>query len=81
MRRNPRVAEVAQWPFPFVRRRLVKRSTNGLLIVHNQTKMTTVVGGLFASLLQGNEPVAKIDEGHLVVFAAQLKFEQTPIKG
>ena len=43
--------------------------------------MTTVVRGLFASLLQGNEPVAKIDEGHLVVFAAQLEFEETAIKG
>ena len=56
------------------------RDPTTLLIVHNQTKMTTVGGGLFVSLLRGNEPVAKIDEGH-VVFAAQLKFEQTPIKG
>jgi len=37
--------------------------------------VTAVVGGLFASLLQGDELVAKVDEGHLVVFATQLEIE------
>jgi hypothetical protein len=38
-------------------------------------EMTPVVRGLSAPLLQGNELVAKIDEGPLVVFAAQREFK------
>ena len=45
------------------------------------SRMTTVVRGLLASLLQCNELVAKIDKGRLVVFAAQLEFKETAIKG
>jgi hypothetical protein len=40
-----------------------------------------LIGRLLASRLQGDELVAEIDEGHAFAFAAQLKFEQTPIKG
>jgi tryptophan synthase beta subunit len=42
--------------------------------------MPAVIGGLFASRLQRDELVAKIDEGHHLVLAAQLKVEDAAIK-
>jgi hypothetical protein len=43
--------------------------------------MTAVVGGLLASLLQGDELVAKIDVRTFLVFCPELEFKETPIKG
>ena len=40
--------------------------------------MTAVIGGLFASRLQRDELVAKIDEGHRPALATQLEVEERP---
>jgi hypothetical protein len=42
--------------------------------------MTAVIGGLFASRLQCDELVAKIDEGHRLTLATQLKVEDAAIE-
>jgi hypothetical protein len=54
--------------------------TSGLLVIHNKTEMATIVCRLFAPLLEGDELIAEIDEGHPVTFTTQLEFEQAPIK-
>jgi len=42
--------------------------------------MPAVISGLFASRLQRDELVAKIDEGHRLALAAQLKIEDAAIE-
>src|SRR5882724_1804118 len=42
--------------------------------------MPAVISGLFASRLQRDELVAKIDEGHRLALAAQLKSEDAAIE-
>ena len=42
--------------------------------------MTAVIGGLFASRLQRDELVAKIDEGHRPALATQLKVEDAAVE-
>ena len=42
--------------------------------------MPAVIGGLFASRLQRDELVAKIDEGHRLALAAQLKVEEAGVE-
>jgi hypothetical protein len=77
----PWIAKVKEGSFDLRDAGGFQSATSGLLIVYDETEMTTVVGGLFTSLLQSNELIAKIDERHLVVLAAQLEFEQVPVKG
>ena len=42
--------------------------------------MTTLVGRLLAPLLESNELVAEIDEGHGVALAAQLEREEPAVE-
>jgi hypothetical protein len=78
---SPRVTKVEERPRNLINARRLERPPSGFLIVNNETEMTTVIRWLFASLLQGYELIAEIDEGHILAFAAKLEFEETPIKG
>ena len=43
--------------------------------------MTPIVTGLFAAFLKGKKLIAKIDEGSMLVLAAQLEFKQASVEG
>ena len=43
--------------------------------------MAAVIGRLLAALLQGDELIAEIDEGHVVALAAQFELEQPAPEG
>ena len=43
--------------------------------------MAAVIGRLLAALLQGDELVAEIDEGHVIALAAQFELEQPAPEG
>ena len=78
----PRIAEVKKRSFNLFDSGRLRSASSSFLIIDNETEMTAVVGGLLASLLQGYELVAKIDEGaSFSFFAAELEFKETPIKG
>jgi hypothetical protein len=42
--------------------------------------MTPFVGGLCTALLECEELVAQIDEGHRIVFASKFKIEQATVE-
>jgi hypothetical protein len=78
---SPRVTKVEERPRNLLNARRSERPLSGFLVGNNETEMTTVIRRLLASLLQGYELIAEIDEGHMLAFAAKLEFEETPIKG
>ena len=50
------------------------------LVVDDKTEMTAIVGWLFATLLERDELVAQIDEGHGVALAAQLEGKEAAVE-
>ena len=52
----------------------------GLLVIDNEADMPAVIGGLFASRLQGDELVAKINESHRLALSAQLKVKDAALE-
>ncbi len=58
----------------------VERLADGLLVVHHEPEMATVVRRLAAALLQREELVAQVDEGHVLAFPAQLEVEEAGVK-
>src|SRR5262249_15930819 len=57
-----------------------QRAAHRVLVVDHETKMTAVVGGLGAALLQREELVAQIDEGRGLALAAQFEVEQATVE-
>ena len=58
----------------------VERLAGRLLVIDHQAEMAAVVRRLPAALLQGDELVAQIDEGHGVGLAAQVEGEETAVE-
>src|SRR5258707_378532 len=50
-----------------------ERLAHRLLVVDHEAEMTPVIAGLPAALLQGEELIAKIDEGGVLALASQLE--------
>jgi len=51
-----------------------------LLVVDDETEVTTIVCGLLAAFLQGNELIAQVDERHRGTLAAQFEFEKAAVE-
>ena len=59
----PRVDEIEKLTGQRVHTRLRQRAADGVLVIDHESKMTVVVGGLGAALLEREELIAQIDEG------------------
>src|SRR5690242_4768945 len=78
---------VAPW-ITKVKERTVKWGNTGcleclagsLLVVDDETEVSTIISGLPPALLKSNKLIAQIDEGHGIALAAQFEFENTPIE-
>src|ERR1022692_67395 len=53
---------------------------SGLFTIDDESKMTSIVGGLCAALLERDELVSKIDERHVIAFASNLEMKQPAIE-
>jgi hypothetical protein len=53
---------------------------DGVLVIDYESKMTAVVGGLGAALLECEELIAQIDEGRGLAPAAKLEVEQATVE-
>src|SRR5215475_6571945 len=51
-----------------------------LLVVHHKPEMTSVIGGLPASPLQGDELIPQIDERGILALTAQLEVEEASVE-
>src|SRR5205814_4316744 len=72
--------------------KIEKRSREGLdsrvgqcfagrfLVIDHKSKVTPIVGGLHAALLERNKLVSQIDDGHRVAFASKFEFEQAGVE-
>src|SRR5216684_5362767 len=76
----PGVAEIQKRTVDRLDPRSLEGGARRLLVVDNEAEMPAVISGLFASRLQRDELVAKIDEGHRLALAAQLKVENAAIE-
>src|SRR5262245_9500350 len=77
----PGVAEIEEAAGQRLDPRRRQRAAHRVLVVDHESKMTAVVGGLGAALLQRQELIAQIDEGRGLALAAQLELEQAAVKG
>src|SRR6185312_327537 len=76
----PRVAEIQKRTVDRLYPRGLEGSARRLLVVDNEAEMPAVISGLFASRLQRDELVPKIDEGHRLALVAQLKIKDAAIE-
>src|SRR6202040_1813345 len=76
----PGVAEIEKRTADRLDPRHLEGGARRLLVIDNEADMTAVIGGLFASRLQRDELVAKIDEGHRPALATQLKVEDAAVE-
>jgi hypothetical protein len=58
-----------------------QRRAHSVLVIDHKPEVTPVVTGLFAAFLKGKKLIAKIDEGSMLVLAAQLEFKQASVEG
>src|SRR5215469_12719963 len=72
----PRIEEIEKRPGQRVHARVRQGATDGLLIIDHESKMTAIVRGLPAPLLESQELITQIDEGRGLAPAAQLEIEQ-----
>src|SRR5262245_47300892 len=76
----PGVAEIEEGAGQRLDPRRRQGAAHRVLVVDHETKMTAVVGGLGAPLLQRQELVAQIDEGRGLALAAQFEVEQATVE-
>src|SRR5215813_15085465 len=76
----PGVAEIEEGAGQRLDARRRQRTAYRVLVVDHETKMTAVVGGLGAALLQREELIAQIDERRGLALAAQFELEQAAIE-
>src|SRR5437762_9091306 len=50
------------------------------LVIDHKSKVTPIVGGLRAALLERNKLVSQIDEGHRVSFASKFEFDKSSVE-
>ena len=76
----PWIAEVEKAPGQYADTSLLERRTHRLLVVDDEPEVPVVVCGLGATLLKGEELIAKVDERCAVASTAQLKVEQPAVE-
>ena len=76
----PGVEEIEKLTWQRFHARLRQGTADGLFVIDHETKMTAVVGGLGATLLESQELIAQVDEGRGLASAAKLEFEQATVK-
>jgi protein-disulfide isomerase-like protein with CxxC motif len=76
----PGIEEIEKLTGQHFHARLRQGMSHGLLVIDNEPKMTTVISGLGATLLEGQELIAQVDEGRGFASAAKLELEQATIK-
>src|SRR5215472_6206627 len=76
----PGVAEIEEWAGQRLDPRRRQRAADRVLVVDHEAKMTTVVGGLGAPLLQRKELIAQVDEGRGLALAAQFEVKQAAVE-
>src|ERR1700757_4692617 len=76
----PGVPKIEEWTVNYGNTGCLECLAGRLLVVHDETEVSAIVGGLPAALLQGNKLIAQVDEGHGVTLAAQFEFEETAIE-
>src|SRR5581483_1203684 len=76
----PRIEEIQEPPRERLDARRGECLAHRFLVIDHEAKMPAVICGLPAALLQREELVAKIDEGHVLALAAQLELEQPAIE-
>src|SRR5271156_6656549 len=76
----PRVPEVEERSRQRLNACLGQCSTDGILVVNHKAKVAPVVWRLTASLLKREELVAKVDEGHMLAFAAKLEVKYPSVE-
>ena len=77
----PRVEEVQEAARQDLDACCCQRLAHSLLVIDHKPEVTPVVTGLFAAFLKGKKLIAKIDEGSMLVLAAQLEFKQASVEG
>src|SRR5262245_9947371 len=77
---TPGIAEIEEAAGERLDPRRRQRAAYRVLVVDHETKMTAVVGGLGAALLQRQELVAQIDEGRGLALATQFEVEQATVE-
>ena len=77
----PRVAEVEAAAGHDVRTGRLERRPHGLLVVDHEPEVAVGVGLLAAALGEGDELVARVDEGHAGDAAAQAQLEDLTVEG
>src|SRR5205085_2544074 len=76
----PRVEEIEKLTRQHVHARLRQGAADGLLVIDYESKVTAIVGGLGATLLERYELITQIDKGRGFAPAAKLEFEQAPVE-
>src|SRR5437879_13219261 len=72
----PRIEKVEKRSRQGLDSRVAQCFASGFLIIDHKSEVTPIVGGLRATLLEREELVSEIDEGHRIAFASKLEFEQ-----
>src|SRR5262249_47027798 len=76
----PGVAEIEEWAGQRFDPGRPQRAAHRVLVVDHEAKMTAVVGGLGAALLQREELITQIDERRGLALAAQFEVEQASVE-
>jgi hypothetical protein len=77
---TPRVEEIKKRTGQWVHARLRQRLADGVLVIHDESKMTAVVSGLGATLLQREELIAQIDKGRGLAPTAKVEVEEATVE-
>src|SRR5262249_12264268 len=76
----PGIAEVEEAAGQHLDASRLQGAPRRLLVVDHQAEMAAVVGRLLAALLERDELIAEVDEGHGLALAAQLEREKLAIE-
>src|SRR5262249_18510862 len=76
----PWVEEIEEAPRQHLDAGFPQGAAHSLLVIDHQSEVPTVIGGLPAALLKGEELVAEVDERGVVAPAAQLEIEQPTVE-
>src|SRR5215471_2587502 len=77
---SPRIQKIKKTPGQDRNASCDQSRAECLLVVHHKSEVTSVVGGLPASPLQGDELIPKVDERGILALAAQLEVEQPSVE-
>src|SRR2546428_5067788 len=76
----PRVEKVEKRSREGLDSRVAQCFAGGFLIIDYKSKVTPIVGGLRATLLERKELVSEVDEGHRIAFASKFEIEQAGVE-